>query len=528
NIEEELDYINGRYNFIIQKDNEIKIFSDASQLRPFVYHEDSKILASHDSLLKDILNEFEIEVKSRTPGFHTELDFTRFHDIYKFNPSLYLNYNDFKFTRFYPRVDLITQSSDEVFQELKPFLDQSRLFLEGINNDKFVTVTAGIDSRVSAALTRDFSNEMEYLTYTQARKKLATRMAKKIYKIDEKITTDMRNYLGWNHSIIKLSDYTPPKDEIKELNKIYNSKHAYALANYYKDKNYNKAIHVKSTVFGMGKADFPKDLDAQEDTLEFYKKCVHGLPQRFFDHADFDQEIEAYFKRNKIYEGVTKGRHYFDIFHLESRMGNWHSMLTLETDPETEEFIFTNCRKIIDFIQTPPTKEKREFRLYKEIIQNYWPVLMRFGINYLNSKKENNQVIVDEDEKKNLIDKKVVVKDINKIDLKQSESSLIAKPDVNLVNIYDTYSFSLEHENIDENFKQTITLTSFYKNSKAKNKINVIIKQNNDIKIFDILDLNKGVNLSMESKPIIISIVYSSNFTSSTWVDAGRIKIDMK
>src|SRR5699024_12156612 len=137
-------------------------------------------------------------------------------------------------------------------------------------------------------------------------------------------------------------------------------------------------------------------------------------------------------------------------------------------------------------------------------------------INSLNSKKENNQVIVDEDEIESLVVKKVVVKDINKIDLKQSESSLIAKPDVNLVNIYDTYSFSLEHENIDENFKQTITLTSFYKNSKAKNKINVIIKQNNDIKIFDILDLNKGVNLSMESKPIIISIVYSSIFTSST------------
>src|SRR5699024_12139014 len=101
NIDEELDYINGRYNFIIQKGEEINIFSDASQLRPFVYHENSKILASHDSLLKDILNEFEIEVKSRTPGFHTVLDFTRFDDIYKFNLSLYLHYNDFKFTRFY-------------------------------------------------------------------------------------------------------------------------------------------------------------------------------------------------------------------------------------------------------------------------------------------------------------------------------------------------------------------------------------------------------------------------------------------
>src|SRR5699024_1050717 len=209
NLEEELDYINGRYNFIIYKEGITRIFSDASQLRPLVYHEESKILSSHDSIMREILNEFDIQLEQRSAGFHTELAFTRFKEVYKFNPSLYLDYETFEFTRFYPRVELNKKSSIEVFKEMKPYLDESRRFLESIENDKFVTVTAGVDSRVSAALTRDFSNEMEYLTYTQSRKKLATKMAKKIYKIDEKITTDMRDYLGWNHSIIKLSEYTP-------------------------------------------------------------------------------------------------------------------------------------------------------------------------------------------------------------------------------------------------------------------------------------------------------------------------------
>ncbi|WP_166626544.1 hypothetical protein [Jeotgalicoccus sp. S0W5] len=528
NLEEELDFINGRYNFIIQINSTVKIYSDASQLRPLVYHEDSKTLASHDSLLKEILAVYEIEVEQRSPGFHTELDFTRFKDIYKFNPSLFLDYTNFEFTRFYPRENLIRQSSQEVFKEMKPYLDQSRIYLENINNDKFVSVTAGIDSRVSAALTRDFSNEMEYLTYTQSRKRLATKMAKKIYKIDEKITTDMRDYLGWNHSIIKLSHYTPSKDEIKELNKIYNSKHAYALANYYKNKKYNKAIHVKSTVFGMGKADFPSDLDQQEDTFDFYKKCVHGLPQRFFDHADFDQEVEAYFERNLINEGVTKGRHYFDLFHLESRMGNWHSMLTLETDPETEEFIFTNCRKMIDFIQSPPTQEKRDFDLYKEIIENYWPVLLQFGINSASPVKNKETLTDEEDHFESLVVNKVKLKEINKTVFNQDGDSLIIKPDGNLVNIYDSYSFSLEHEDIENNSIRTITLNSFYRNTKAKNKINVIVKQENDIKVYDILDLNKGIDFSLGRKPLVINIVYMANFTTKTWVDAGRIKVDIK
>jgi len=522
NLEEELDYINGRYNFIIYKEGITRIFSDASQLRPLVYHEESKILSSHDSIMREILNEFDIQLEQRSAGFHTELDFTRFKEVYKFNPSLYLDYETFEFTRFYPRVELNKKSSIEVFKEMKPYLDESRRFLESIENDKFVTVTAGVDSRVSAALTRDFSNEMEYLTYTQSRKKLATKMAKKIYKIDEKITTDMRDYLGWNHSIIKLSEYTPSKEEVKELNKIYNSKHAYALANYYKKKYYNKAIHVKSTVFGMGKADFPSELDKQEDTLEFYKKCVHGLPQRFFDHADFDEEVESYFTRNLISEGITKGRHYFDLFHLESRMGNWHSMLTLETDPETEEFIFTNCRKMIDYIQTPPTDEKREFRLYKEIINNYWPVLLKFGINSLVSVKENDQENDDDLETSSIGN--ILVKAINKIELIEENGSLLVKPDVQLTNIYDSYSFSIEK------FAEPITvkLTSFYRNKKAKNKINIILKKSDSIEVYDILDLNKGIDIEIIDKPVVVNIVYRANFTTSTWVDAGRIKIEQR
>ena len=520
NLEEELDFINGRYNFIIQINSTVKIYSDASQLRPLVYHEESKTLASHDSLLKEILAVYEIEVEQRSPGFHTELDFTRFKDIYKFNPSLFLDYTNFEFTRFYPRENLIRQSSQEVFKEMKPYLDQSRIYLENIDNDKFVSVTAGIDSRVSAALTRDFSNEMEYLTYTQSRKRLATKMAKKIYKIDEKITTDMRDYLGWNHSIIKLSDYTPPKDEIKELNKIYNSKHAYALANYYKAKNYNKAMHVKSTVFGMGKADFPSDLDQQEDTYDFYKKCVHGLPQRFFDHADFDNEMEAYFERNLINEGVTKGRHYFDLFHLESRMGNWHSMLTLETDPQTEEFIFTNCRKMIDFIQSPSTQEKRNFKLFKEIINYYWPVLLQFGINSI--KKEQREGNDEQDTEELIVTtgNGLSIKHVNKIDIKENNGAIVVKPDSDLVNIYDSYSFAIEKENF------SVKLTSFYRNQKAKNKINVIIKNTDNIEVFDILELNDGITIELKDKPVIVSVVYRANFTSKSWVDAGRLKIE--
>src|SRR5699024_7610788 len=132
------------------------------------------------------------------------------------------------------------------------------------------------------------------------------------------------------------------------------------------------------------KGDFPTSLDAKSSDLDFYKRCIHGISKDFEKHYNLEEEVEKYFDRNLIEKGVTKGRHYFDLFHLESRMGNWHSALTLETDPETEEFIFTNSRKIIDLIQQPFLGERKEFVLYKMIIDNYWQLLLHFGINKYN------------------------------------------------------------------------------------------------------------------------------------------------
>src|SRR5699024_9535535 len=146
-------------------------------------------------------------------------------------------------------------------------------------------------------------------------------------------------------------------------------------------RNFKNVLHIKSTVFGMGKADYPDELNEKADSLSFYKECIHGLSLAFNKLYNLNEESSKYFERNLVTEGVTLNRHYFDLFHLESRMGNWHSALTLESDPETEEFIFTNSRKMIDFIQQPKLEERKEFTLYKRIIDHYWPLLLHFGIN---------------------------------------------------------------------------------------------------------------------------------------------------
>lgn len=522
NIHTELDYINGRYNLIIYDGNNHFIYSDASQLRPLVYHSNSKTLSSHDSLIQLVLEKHNFTISQRSNNKHTELDYTRFKEVYKFNPSLYLKYETFNFVRFYPQDTLKKNTLKEIFDELQPYLDQSIKYLEDLNTNLFLTITGGVDSRVSAALTRDFSSKVEYLTYTQPLDKLATKMAKKIYKTDESITKSMKRYLGWNHNIITLEDYTLPKRE-NNINHIkFNSKHSYSLANYYRTKKYYKAVHIKSTVFGMGKADFPKTLDQPVDDLDFYKQCLHGLPKDFEKQSTYNEEIKAYFNRNQIYEGVTKGRHFFDLFHLESRMGNWHSTLTLETDPETEEFIFTNTRKIIDLIQQPTISERRNFSLYKMIIEKYWPVLSTFGINKtINNKNSNNHNVVDAS---CTYFKGVNIYSTNKIRIHKNKDFVNLKPNATCIKEYDQYNFSIKNV-LDKT--QTLKVTSNYFNKSGQNKIKVNIYDGYENKIYDILDLNNGVDIPLTKKVIHFIIFYNKNYSKKSWVDAGKLKLEV-
>src|SRR5699024_3169497 len=271
---EELEYVNGRYNLIIRNDNGFELYSDASQLQPLVYHKESKTLASHDLLLYEALRTNGVQNMEKVSERQTELDFTRFENIYKYNPSLKLDLKAFIFERIYPREELVTKTVDEVIEEIKPYFNESISWLKNQPNEKFLTITGGIDSRLSAAFTNSFSNQIEYLTYYTPAKKLATQMAKLIHLTDRKIAEQLKYNMKWNHSIINIFDYQPSSKEYSYYNELFNSRHAFGLLNYYrKEKKYKHAIHIKSTVYGLGKADFDNELDDKEDTYSFYHRC---------------------------------------------------------------------------------------------------------------------------------------------------------------------------------------------------------------------------------------------------------------
>lgn len=513
---EDLEFIAGRYVYIKAVNKEMYVYSDASQLLPLVFNKEAEIFSSHDNLLAEILRDNNYKITRRPLEVHNELDFTRYEEIQKFNPSMRLRTKDFTYRRIYPRVQLKSASVETVYKSMKTYLNEMVKWLKNNKQPKFVTVTGGIDSRVSASLTRTI-DDIEYLTYFMPDAYIKSKLAKSIYAVDRKITTEMKDNLRWNHSIIDLTDIPLSKEELNFYESYYNSKHGYRLDKYYREnKKYYKTLHIKSTVFGMGKADFPAALNAKSSNIDYYKRSVHGINKEFEEYYNLDEEIEKYFMRNLVEPAVTKGRHYFDLYHLESRMGNWHSNLTLETDPETEEFIFTNSRKIIDLIQLPTIDERRKFSLYKEIVKDNWPVLLFFGINESKNLYEQTEGLLQK-EYRGL----KIIRNRN-LDITEKNGDLNILPKSYQISLNNNYNFVIENKNSKV---QKIKIESEYSKEEARGLIRVLIRQNGKFEEFDILDLNKGKEYEIGKSPLSINVFYNKEYTSESWKKAGKLII---
>lgn len=513
---EDLEFIAGRYVYIKAVNKEMYVYSDASQLLPLVFNKEAEIFSSHDNLLAEILRDNNYKITRRPLEVHNELDFTRYEEIQKFNPSMRLRTKDFTYRRIYPRVQLKSASVETVYRSMKTYLNEMVKWLKNNKQPKFVTVTGGIDSRVSASLTRTI-DDVEYLTYFMPDAYIKSKLAKSIYAVDRKITTEMKDNLRWNHSIIDLTDIPLSKEELNFYESYYNSKHGYRLDKYYREnKKYYKTLHIKSTVFGMGKADFPAALNAKSSNIDYYKRSVHGINKEFEEHYNLDEEIEKYFMRNLVEPAVTKGRHYFDLYHLESRMGNWHSNLTLETDPETEEFIFTNARKIIDLIQLPTIDERRKFSLYKEIVKDNWPVLLFFGINESKNLYEQTEDLLQK-EYRGL----KIIRNRN-LDITEKNGDLNILPKSYQISLNNNYNFVIENKNSKV---QKIKIESEYSKEEARGLIRVLIRQNGKFEEFDILDLNKGKEYEIGKSPLSINVFYNKEYNSESWKKAGKLII---
>lgn len=402
----ELKFLNGRYVLIFDTPDDTSIYTDATSMRP-IYQWEMQIFGSHEILVKEIVEtEKNIKLEKFTHFMNGFLDYSNIKRIFKFNPNLYFSFKDSDFTRYFPRNNFKEQELDTVLENTKPYYLPQVDWIKNNYEDIYLSVTGGIDSKVSMAVTKSLQNKQKYFTYM----KNITRddvnsndSAKRIYARDKFIVDQLVDSFNLNHTLYYFKDYKMPKSYLEKMKTHVSSHHSYVLS-YMMDKEFNKnSLHIKSTLYEFAKIPYLEDFHRSIKNNDMVKVLKNWAPAKTKSNFKFLFRLYSdAFKRNKMRGIIDQGYNLPLMIYWEFRMGNWHGNITQETDKTSETFIFVNNRYMIDQLQTLKVEDRKNKGYLYGIIDEFWPALNYYTPNELSTLKDKNenlkQIVNEKDE----------------------------------------------------------------------------------------------------------------------------------
>lgn len=381
----------GRWVMVYNSDSESKVFHDPCGMRQVYYLRDYDNIwcASQPSLLNNVFNvelnnnesireyiESDAFKKNENAWFGDE---TIYREIKKLLPNRYLDLETNDVKRFwqdeeiYSDVDTISKNASKILEgSIQAISNRHKLML---------AVTAGWDSRVLLAASKNFKNNIFYY--------VSTMNILKQNHMDIRIPKRLARKLDID---ITIADNLKPLT--KELNKMIKRNVTFGRTElpksltiqYHFENNQDKiniggnASEIMRMFYGD---DHPEDLDgrylAEKVGLSSYKYIINTLDDWVQDARELDNKIDI-----------------MDLFYWEQRMGNWGTLYQAEQDIAIEEFCPFNNRKLIMLMLKADKKYRSapKYILYNKIIENLWDEVLTEPINPLTIKGKVRSILV--------------------------------------------------------------------------------------------------------------------------------------
>ncbi|WJP98476.1 hypothetical protein [Macrococcus bovicus] len=489
-----LNRMNGRYILLVEEDD-LKVYPDATTLRPVFYHESLPIAASHSGLAAYVAkHHYEAAVAQYDGMINGYLDFSRYHHIYKLNPNTYLSLHNQQTTRFFPSEDYEVMETTTILQDTIRHFTAMRDWLR--TQDTYLTITAGIDSRVSLAVMHD--KTLPLLTYNSTAKLSA--FAEQAYANDIRIVSDIISDLGLNHTLLQIDANQYISDETMDYARQFESFHSYSLSEKLAASDFRGKVHIKSTIFELAKLPVVPRYYVPDD-FSFKEVIKRKKPEALT--IDADEMIESYFRRADLTVAKARGHYLPDLYYQEQRMGNWHSNITQETDNSVEVFILLNTREMLRRVTSASLSDRRRKVLHREWINHFWPVLNFYPVNeqenlYTLYKEQQGSVEIEGDDV-------IIAGDqvVPKFPLKKTE-----------------VTFNLRNKGTEP---CAVNIMSHYKNAAAVGTLSLQIAD----QCYPYQALTTGKSLVVEPDGVVsVTIKYNKLYDRESWQKAARLTIN--
>ncbi len=371
----------GRWVIVFQNSENTYIFTDPCGFRSVYYAiDDSGIwCGSQPEILKSVvplsyrsdpvMDEFLLNEKFCKNESAWVGDKTIYQNCWHLLPNHYFDLNETKQIRFFPTPDYRMTETDHVVEFAASLLKN---IIEGIVLQGKVVqgLTAGWDSRVLLAASKEFSNQILYFV-------------------------DKQGVLSDGHSDIEI-----PRKLSKHLGlnfKVLNSKTdlpGWFVNLLSHNVTGGRVLSKTRTIYShfLEHSDFIKiNGNGSEICRNFFDKFCRYKGGDFtssdlatlMGYANIkyvEKELEGWLDSIELSNVKIN---VLDLLYWEQRLGNWGALYPSEQDIAIEEVSPFNCRLLIEVLLSAP-KELRcapNYLLYKKLIEVMWPETLAFPIN---------------------------------------------------------------------------------------------------------------------------------------------------
>ena len=378
---EYLDQIAGRHLVFYGNADSGSLLADATGMRSVFYSSTSFCIGSHAKLVAEITSAkkadaVETSWLSKYTGYYLPGHYTPYENIFFLTPNTLLDAFDLTIRRFYPRANLPNYNIEESVSLVSQWVERQLEHLSK-NNKLLMSLSAGIDSRTTLALTKKYTDSFKYFTYYKTNTERNSSV--KSLETDQIVVKDMTDNLRLNHDFVEI-DYNSETEELQQITKHLSKntfgKHGFRLAKLYKD-NFSEYLHIRSNILEIGRYFYRKAYKIPKDLT------IDGMITCYSSKALEDEKVRNAF--SNYYKATQLDNIYnydpYDMLYWEYRMGTWHTQLLLESDVAHDTYILFNSRKILERLLSLSGQDRKSNRIFNDLITYNWPVLNYWKIN---------------------------------------------------------------------------------------------------------------------------------------------------
>lgn len=378
------DYLNelsGRFLlFVVYKDNHFAL-QDATALRTCFYTETDLpfTLSSHSGLIGELydlsIDPLVLEI-TNSPKYHLGGVYlpgvmSSFQEVKQLLSNTQYNVKNRQVARFFPIEGVNERELDDSFiEEASTLLNRQNDMIFSRFNIA-LSLTAGLDSRLSLSFLKNHKEAFSSFTYTI--------WGNRSHKIDADVASDMSKKFSFNHEHVKYSKNDGNDTVSKSISRSHGGiRRGPAVHEAFRDFFPSEYINLRSSVSEVFRCYWqknPVNRNAKlplDKILNLYKKDIKGICEKpwieFVEVQKFPQE------RFHGYDPI-------DLFYWEHRMSNWFSQVLLDADTSHESFVPYNNRKLLIFFLSVPFEDRLEDKIPEKLIRHNWPELLEFPIN---------------------------------------------------------------------------------------------------------------------------------------------------